>query len=48
MNQEYMCLRCLAIIKGSELKDGSKCPKCDNDHLLKTYNASDSTDASFH
>jgi DNA-directed RNA polymerase subunit RPC12/RpoP len=38
---EYLCLSCLAITKESELNEG-KCPKCDNDHLMKTYNASDS------
>lgn len=39
----YLCLSCLLVSKPKELNEG-KCPRCDNDHLMKTYNASDSVD----
>jgi DNA-directed RNA polymerase subunit RPC12/RpoP len=38
---EYLCMDCLAISKADDLND-KKCPRCDSDSLMKTYNASDS------
>lgn len=41
---EYLCLRCLSITKADNLTEEKRCPRCDNDNLMKTYNASDSVD----
>jgi predicted RNA-binding Zn-ribbon protein involved in translation (DUF1610 family) len=44
MENEYICWGCLKVSKKSELKkdDISEyvCPKCGDDHISQTYNAS--------
>lgn len=44
--QEYVCWGCLKVSKKSELKHDAKgerlCPRCGDDHLSETYNASNS------
>lgn len=37
---KYVCLDCLKVTEEADLLDG-KCPRCNSDSLMQTYNASD-------
>jgi DNA-directed RNA polymerase subunit RPC12/RpoP len=44
MEQEYICWECFKVTKLKDLDKSVQgdllCPKCGNDHISKTYNAS--------